>query len=430
MAPAMTAWAAKWMACCAEPHWRSTVVPGTDSGKPGGQGGVAGDVHRLLPDGHGAAHDHVLHQGGVQVVAGQQGGQGLGGQVGGVPSREAAPTAAHRGADGVDDHGVGHKEAILTPNQMKCQTCLFRRSGGWRRTPTGGAAARGVRWTNMGDHAQGLGVCGGRGARALGGGDDRAGLGSAAARPPPPPRRRRLRAALPAGQQVTINYCNHQKARITEPAALDGPAPAVVYVHGGDWVSGDYDTGGFIINRIGPALAARGFVVVSLNYRLGPRRHWPDQIVDVKCAIRYLRANAHYFNIDPAEIGAWGQSAGGQLVALLGTAGPAAGWDIGAYSDESSQVQAVVDMAGPSDLLTLGTGAQPSSWPRVSFRSWARCRTLSWVPTSRRPAPSPTSGRATRRSCSSPRTTTDRQPEAVEGAGVVSRGGGRADTSW
>ena len=105
--------------------------------------------------------------------------------------------------------------------------------------------------------------------------------------------------SLAAGRQVTIDYCNHQKARITEPTALHGPAPAAVYVHGGSWVSGDYDTGGFIIDRIGPALASRGFVVVSLNYRLGPRRHWPDQIVDVKCAIRYLRANASHFHIDP-----------------------------------------------------------------------------------------------------------------------------------
>ena len=126
--------------------------------------------------------------------------------------------------------------------------------------------------------------------------------------------------ALTAGQHVTVRYCNNQEARITEPTVLHGAAPATVYVHGGSWVSGDYDTGGFIINRIGPALAARGFVVVSVNYRLGPRGHWPDQIVDVKCAIRYLRANAGRFHIDPAEIGAWGQSAGGHLVALLGTA--------------------------------------------------------------------------------------------------------------
>jgi acetyl esterase/lipase len=162
------------------------------------------------------------------------------------------------------------------------------------------------------------------------------------------------RPALAAGQQVTVTYCNHEQARITEPATLHGPAPAAVYVHGGNWVSGNFGTGGFISSAIGPALAAHGFVVVGLDYRLGPRRQWPDQIVDVKCAIRYLRANAHRLNIDPGEIGAWGHSAGGHLVALLGTAGPSAGWDVGRYVNQSSQVQAVVDMAGPSDLLTIG----------------------------------------------------------------------------
>ena len=58
---------------------------------------------------------------------------------------------------------------------------------------------------------------------------------------------------------------------------MHGPVPAVVYVHGGSWVSGDYNTGGFIINGIGPALVGQGFVVVSLNYRLGPRAHWPTR---------------------------------------------------------------------------------------------------------------------------------------------------------
>jgi acetyl esterase/lipase len=159
---------------------------------------------------------------------------------------------------------------------------------------------------------------------------------------------------LSAHQTVMVTYCNHQHARITEPDTLHGPAPAAVYVHGGSWVSGDLDTGGFIINSVGPDLADQGFVVASLDYRLGPQTAWPAQIEDVKCAIRYLRANAQDLNIDPNEIGAWGQSAGGHLVALLGTAGPSAGWDVGAYSDESSKVRAVVDMAGPSDLLSLG----------------------------------------------------------------------------
>jgi acetyl esterase/lipase len=180
------------------------------------------------------------------------------------------------------------------------------------------------------------------------------GMGAATAAPATATAAPASKHDLVAGQQVTIRYCNNQKARITEPTTFHGAAPAAVYVHGGSWVSGDYDTGGFIINRIGPALADRGFVVVSLNYRLGPRDHWPAQIVDVKCAIRYLRANAAHFHIDRAEIGAWGQSAGGHLVALLGTARRSAGWDVGAYLGESSGVQAVVDMAGPSDLLTMG----------------------------------------------------------------------------
>jgi acetyl esterase/lipase len=160
---------------------------------------------------------------------------------------------------------------------------------------------------------------------------------------------------LGAGQAKTVTYCNHQKAHIMEPYVLgSSPAPAAVYVHGGSWISGNFDTGGFIISTIGPELASEGFVVVSLDYRLGPKARWPDQIEDVKCAIRYLRANAHALNINPDEIGAWGQSAGGHLVALLATAGPSAGWDVGAYPDESSKVQAVVDMAGISDLLSLG----------------------------------------------------------------------------
>ncbi len=161
---------------------------------------------------------------------------------------------------------------------------------------------------------------------------------------------------LSAGQKVTVTYCNHQQARISEPATFssDGRAPVAVYVHGGSWVSGDFDTGGFIVNEIGPALTARGFIVVSVDYRLGPSAAWPAQIEDVKCAIRYLRANAAALHVDPNQIGAWGQSAGGHLVAMLATTTPAQGWDVGAYRNESSRIQAVVDMAGPSDLVSMG----------------------------------------------------------------------------
>jgi acetyl esterase/lipase len=197
---------------------------------------------------------------------------------------------------------------------------------------------------------------------------------SASASPSPPkatPSGTKPAPRLSAGQHATVTYCNGERARITEPSTLHGPAPAAVYVHGGAWVSGNYGTGGFLINTIGPNLAAQGLVVVSVDYRLGPKALWPDQIVDVKCAIRYLRANATQLNIDPNAIGAWGHSAGGHLVALLGTAGPRQGWDIGAYPDESSKVEAVVDMAGPSDLLTLGNRGD-SHLVTESFRRSAR----------------------------------------------------------
>ena len=158
---------------------------------------------------------------------------------------------------------------------------------------------------------------------------------------------------LGAGETATVSYCNGQKASITEPPVRHGPAPVAVYIHGGAWVSGDHQSGGFVINEIGPALVADGFIVVTVNYRLGPKYQWPDQIEDAMCAIRFLRANAGLLHLDPNEIGVWGHSAGGHLSALIGTGGPAA-WDVGPYTDESSSVQAVVDMAGPSNLLTLG----------------------------------------------------------------------------
>ncbi len=126
-----------------------------------------------------------------------------------------------------------------------------------------------------------------------------------------------------------------------------------MYVHGGDWVSGDLGTGGFAIDRIGPALTAHGFIVMSVDYRLGPESLWPDQIVDVKCAVRYLRANARALQVDPDRIAVWGQNAGGQLAGLVGTAGPTAGWDVSVYPKQSSKVEAVVDLSGPSDLISM-----------------------------------------------------------------------------
>jgi acetyl esterase/lipase len=171
---------------------------------------------------------------------------------------------------------------------------------------------------------------------------------------------------LAPGATANVTYCYGQTARITEPMTSER-APAVIYLHGGSWVGGDNTFGGFIIDSVGPALNAEGFVVAAVNYRLGPEP-WPAQIVDAKCAVRYLRAHAKELNIDPAEIGIWGHSAGAHLASLVGTAGPSAGWDTGPYPDESSEVEAVADLAGPSNLVTLDEEGIPGE-VKANFKS-------------------------------------------------------------
>jgi len=143
------------------------------------------------------------------------------------------------------------------------------------------------------------------------------------------------------------------------PESASQPLPLVVWVHGGAWSGGD--------KAANPALAlsARGYAVASINYRLSGVARFPAQIEDCRAAIRWLRANAGKYNIDPKRVGVWGSSAGGHLVALLGTAGDVAKWDtVGGNADQSSRVQAVCDYYGPTDLLAEkipGKGRGPES---------------------------------------------------------------------
>ena len=153
---------------------------------------------------------------------------------------------------------------------------------------------------------------------------------------------------------------------ISMPQDSRRPRPAALYVHGGGWQTGSRGGGGFL-DRLRPALLSRGFVVASIDYRLAPRYKWPAQIEDVKCAVRYLRANATVYGVDPNRIGAWGASAGGHLVSLLGTAEASAGFDRGEYAAESSRVEAVVDMYGPADLTSADWGPEATPTIREVF---------------------------------------------------------------
>ena len=152
-----------------------------------------------------------------------------------------------------------------------------------------------------------------------------------------------------------ITYCTMndipQKLDVYYPSS-GGPWSVLMYVHGGGWIEGDKAEG-----EGWKYLNDSGFLVVSVNYRLGDyQTKFPAMIEDVKCAVRFLRANSNEYNINPDRVAALGVSAGGHLVALLGTADESAGWDVGEYPDQPSEVQAVIVMSGISDF----TGNIPS----------------------------------------------------------------------
>lgn len=127
------------------------------------------------------------------------------------------------------------------------------------------------------------------------------------------------------------------------------PRPGAVYIHGGGWHGGDKRTGPDILDL--PEVVARGYAVAAINYRHAPRYVFPAQIEDVRTAVRFVRAHAGEYGIDPGRIGVWGMSAGGHLASLLALS-PAAAWpgDASENRDQSVAVQAVGDLCGPADL--------------------------------------------------------------------------------
>ena len=133
-------------------------------------------------------------------------------------------------------------------------------------------------------------------------------------------------------------------------AKSKAPRAAIVFVHGGGWRSGDKRAGYFMRGAI--EYAQKGYVCITVNYRLIDEAPMPASIEDVKCAVRWLRANAKKYNVDPNRIGAYGNSAGAHLVCMLGLVKPEAKLEgDGPFQDQSSLVQAVCASATPTNFL-------------------------------------------------------------------------------
>ena len=146
--------------------------------------------------------------------------------------------------------------------------------------------------------------------------------------------------------------------RPKEPAK--GPLPVICFIHGGGWIGGNKRGGVALLSRF----AGTGdYFCVSVGYRLTGEAIWPAQIHDCKAAIRWLRANAKKYDIDPDRIGVWGASAGGHLVNLLGTSGDVKQLegDCGS-ADQSSRVACVLNFFGPTDLTAVVDDRDTPKW--------------------------------------------------------------------
>lgn len=129
--------------------------------------------------------------------------------------------------------------------------------------------------------------------------------------------------------------------------------PLIIWVHGGAFRAGSRT------DHVPLEYLAAGYAVASINYRLSQQAIFPAQIEDAKAAVRWLRANAETYCLDPGRFGAWGASAGGHLVAMLGTTGDVEAYEVGENLEASSRVQAVVDYFGPTDFLQMDAQRLP-----------------------------------------------------------------------
>ena len=143
---------------------------------------------------------------------------------------------------------------------------------------------------------------------------------------------------------------------VYRPTESKGTRPAIIYVHGGGWSGGDKRAYTGLAN----ALVKDGYVCFWVNYRLATKdsNKYPAQIDDAQRAVRWIRANAAKYSIDPKRVGAIGDSAGGHLVALLGTRETRNNRDVD-LSSYSSKVSCVVDLYGPSDFTSSSNLVSP-----------------------------------------------------------------------
>ena len=171
-------------------------------------------------------------------------------------------------------------------------------------------------------------------------------------RPPQPPPR------VSAYRDLAYVENGHQRQKLDLYLPNQGEnRPLIIWIHGGAFRMGRKE--GNEHDQLPVEYLAQGYALASLNYRLSQHAIFPAQIEDCKAAVRWLRAHAAEFKLDPERFAAWGPSAGGHLSTMLGTAGNVAEFEVGGHLNVSSRVQCVVDYFGPTDFLQMDAQRLP-----------------------------------------------------------------------
>lgn len=141
------------------------------------------------------------------------------------------------------------------------------------------------------------------------------------------------------------------KLDIFKPEVKEKNLPLVIYIPGGGFMRSPKVN--YLQQKV--AIAEAGFIVASIEYRVLPTSKFPDSLVDIKSAIRFLKAHAEEFNINKNKIIVMGESAGGYLAAITGTTNGFIEFDKGDYLNENSLINGVIDLYGISDLTKIAS---------------------------------------------------------------------------
>ena len=182
-----------------------------------------------------------------------------------------------------------------------------------------------------------------------------AAFASAALAQPSAPRSASLPEGAIAHRDLAHVPTGHERQKLDLYLPKNGTnLPLIINIHGGAFRMGSKEQG------VPLEYLGQGYAVASINYRLSQHAKFPSQIEDCKAAVRWLRAHAAQYGLDPKRFAAWGGSAGGHLAAMLGTTGETKEFDVGANLEQSSRVQAVVDYFGPTDFLQMDAHRAPN----------------------------------------------------------------------